>query len=52
MINRMLFFFSVEDVECAVHALECNKAAKPVHLNVEYLQCVGGRLPVLLSNIT
>ena len=43
--------FSVEDVECAVHALKCNKAASPDLLGAEHLQCAGGRIPVLLTKL-
>ena len=42
--------FSVGDVECAVHALKCNKAAGPNLLGAEHLRCAGGRLPVLLTS--
>ena len=43
--------FSVEDVECAVHALKCNKAAGPELLGAEHLQCAGRRPPVLLTKL-
>ena len=50
MIIRMLFF-SVGDVECAVHALKCNKAADSDLLSAEHLQCAGSRLSVLLTKL-
>ena len=51
MIIRMLIFFPVEDVECAVHALKFNKAAGPDLSSAEHLQCAGGRLTVLLTKL-
>ena len=43
--------FTAADIDNAMHAVKCNKAAGPDNLTVEHLMNAGGRVPFLLSKL-